>query len=143
MGRVGRVVKSQERTRIITQKDDYLYAEFESMVFGFVDDVEFYFDSKTGTLHVRSASRIGKSDLGVNRERVNLIYSLLKKRIRSQKPSLWLICHNLNPCPLGAACLLTQIQRSPRRINSLRKSTRHKENFWVDNETRRYADPWA
>ncbi|QPJ63709.1 MAG: DUF1499 domain-containing protein [Candidatus Nitronauta litoralis] len=85
MGRVKRAVESQDRVRIITEKENYLYAEFESLVFRFVDDVEFYFDSQTGTLHVRSASRIGKSDLGVNRERVELIYSLLKKTDKKPK----------------------------------------------------------
>ncbi len=85
MGRVRRAVKSQERTQIIQEKEHYIYAEFESQVFGFVDDVEFYFEAKTGTLHVRSASRIGESDLGVNRERVELMFSLLKKT--DKKPS--------------------------------------------------------
>ncbi len=85
MKRVRLAVKSQDRARIITENENYLYAEFESLVFRFVDDVEFYFDSQTGTLHVRSASRIGESDLGVNRERVELIYSLLKKTDKKPK----------------------------------------------------------
>ena len=85
MGRVRREVKSQERTRIIEENDHYLYAEFESRVFGFVDDVEFYFEGKTGTLHARSASRMGYGDLGVNRERIELLFSLLEKT--DKKPS--------------------------------------------------------
>ena len=78
MARVRKVVTSRDRARIITENDHYLYAEFESLVFGFVDDVEFFLEAKTGTLHVRSASRIGHSDLGVNRERIEEIFSQLK-----------------------------------------------------------------
>ncbi|NJM58446.1 MAG: DUF1499 domain-containing protein, partial [Synechococcales cyanobacterium RU_4_20] len=40
---------------------------------GYVDDVEFYADDATQTLHVRSASRLGKSDLGLNRKRLDAI----------------------------------------------------------------------
>ncbi len=79
MARVKHAVESQDRARVIQEGDHYLYAEFESLIFGFVDDVEFYFEAKTGTLHVRSASRIGKSDLGVNRERVENLFSILKQ----------------------------------------------------------------
>ena len=44
-----------------------------SSVFGFVDDVEFYFDDCKKTIHVKSASRTGFYDLGVNRRRVEKI----------------------------------------------------------------------
>jgi len=40
---------------------------------GFVDDVEFLLDEKAGVIHVRSASRLGRSDFGVNRDRVETI----------------------------------------------------------------------
>jgi len=55
-----------------TGRNQYLHAEFRSAVFGFVDDVEFYV-SPPGTLQVRSASRTGYSDFGVNRERVETL----------------------------------------------------------------------
>jgi uncharacterized protein (DUF1499 family) len=58
------------RTKIISETDSYLYAEFSSALMGFVDDVEFYADKDAGLIHVRSASRLGQSDLGVNRKRV-------------------------------------------------------------------------
>ncbi len=66
-------IASEDRTKIINESSDYLYAEFKSALMGFVDDVEFYLDSSTNTIHVRSASRLGQSDLGVNRKRVETI----------------------------------------------------------------------
>ena len=72
-----KVIESIERTTIIEQTDNYLYAEFKSKLMGYVDDVEFYLDSKENVIHVRSASRLGKSDLGVNRKRIEEIRSKL------------------------------------------------------------------
>ncbi|MEA5597956.1 DUF1499 domain-containing protein [Rivularia sp. UHCC 0363] len=66
-------IESEDRTKIINESSDYLYAEFKSALMGFVDDVEFYLDSSSNTIHVRSASRLGQSDLGVNRKRVETI----------------------------------------------------------------------
>ncbi len=68
-----KVIESEDRTTIINESSDYLYAEFKSALMGFVDDVEFYIDSSSSTIHVRSASRLGQSDLGVNRKRVETI----------------------------------------------------------------------
>jgi uncharacterized protein (DUF1499 family) len=65
------VVEAMPRTRIIDSKPDYLYAEFSTALMGFVDDVEFYCDGTA--IQVRSASRLGYSDLGVNRKRVEAI----------------------------------------------------------------------
>lgn len=68
------VVESQQGSDIMQQTDDYLYAEFTSKLMGFVDDVEFYFPaSAPGIIHVRSAARLGQSDLGVNRKRIEAI----------------------------------------------------------------------
>ncbi|MCA9482447.1 MAG: DUF1499 domain-containing protein [Nitrospina sp.] len=78
MKRVRQAVQGIDRAEIISEGDTYLHAEFTSRVLRFVDDVEFYFENKTGTLHVRSASRLGHSDLGVNRERVEEIFTRLK-----------------------------------------------------------------
>lgn len=72
------VVQGMERTTIIEETDKYLYAEFKSKLMGYVDDVEFYLDSDANVIQVRSASRLGKSDLGVNRKRVEEIRSKLK-----------------------------------------------------------------
>jgi uncharacterized protein (DUF1499 family) len=73
-----KVIESMERTTIIEQTDNYLYAEFKSKLMGYVDDVEFYLDPNENVIHVRSASRLGKSDLGVNRKRVEEIKEKLK-----------------------------------------------------------------
>lgn len=56
-----------------TVGENYIAATFSSTVFGFVDDVEFRADAGAGVIHVRSASRVGRSDLGANRRRVELI----------------------------------------------------------------------
>ena len=64
------VVKSQPRTQLISQQPNYLYVEFRSAGLGFIDDVEFALDEKAGVIHVRSASRLGIGDLGVNRRRM-------------------------------------------------------------------------
>ena len=67
------IIQAMERTAIIHESPDYLYAEFTSALMGYVDDVEFYVNAGTSVVQVRSASRLGKSDLGVNRKRVEEI----------------------------------------------------------------------
>lgn len=67
------IIQSLPRTKIITETEDYIYAEFKSALMGFVDDVEFYLDPQANIIHVRSASRLGQSDLGVNRQRIETI----------------------------------------------------------------------
>jgi uncharacterized protein (DUF1499 family) len=62
-------------SKIITESDNYIYAEFTSGLMGFVDDVEF--SSQDGVIQVRSASRLGESDLGVNAKRVEAVRSAL------------------------------------------------------------------
>lgn len=76
---IKKVVDGMEGTTIIEENENYLYAEFKSKLMGYVDDVEFYLGSGTNGVQVRSASRLGKSDLGVNRKRVEEIRSKLKK----------------------------------------------------------------
>jgi len=73
------VVQSMKRTRIVDESNDYLRVEFTSAVMGFVDDVEFYFPHEP-IIHIKSASRIGYSDFGVNRKRVEKIRELFLKR---------------------------------------------------------------
>lgn len=72
MQRLAEVIGSFPRTRIVEQTDNYLRAEFTSLIFRFVDDVEFL-AGDDGRIDVRSASRVGHSDLGVNRRRVEAI----------------------------------------------------------------------
>jgi uncharacterized protein (DUF1499 family) len=73
-----KTIESLPRTQIITESDNYLYAEFTSKLMGFVDDVEFYLDKAANVIQVRSASRLGESDLGVNRQRIEQIRSQLQ-----------------------------------------------------------------
>ena len=71
--RLETVIRSFPRSRIASQTDTYLHAEFRSRVFGFVDDLELAIDEPAGLVHFRSASRVGHSDLGVNRHRMEEI----------------------------------------------------------------------
>lgn len=71
--RLRKVLVAMPRTRIRRDEAAYLHAECRSLVFRFVDDVEFLLDADAGIIHVRSASRLGYSDLGVNRRRVEAI----------------------------------------------------------------------
>jgi uncharacterized protein (DUF1499 family) len=73
------VINSMDRSRIVTDKENYIHAEFTSAFFRFVDDVEFYFDEKDKTIQLKSASRVGYSDFGVNRQRIDTIQSRFAK----------------------------------------------------------------
>jgi uncharacterized protein (DUF1499 family) len=64
------VIKSMKRTKVISRTDSYLYVEFTTSLMRYVDDVEFYFDDATKSISFRSASRIGYSDMGVNKKRM-------------------------------------------------------------------------
>ncbi|GAG14577.1 unnamed protein product [marine sediment metagenome] len=64
------------RTQIVDEAPGYLRAESRSALFGFVDDLELQLRTDEGTIAVRSASRVGYSDLGVNRGRVEALRSL-------------------------------------------------------------------
>ncbi len=77
--RVAQAISQKPRTRIVSQTEDYLHAEFTIALFGFVDDVEFFADEQTHLLHFRSASRMGTSDLGVNRRRMEKFRKELEK----------------------------------------------------------------
>ena len=66
------VLDGMDRAEIVQADENYIHAQFRSAVFGFVDDVEFLFDSP-GFIQVRAAARIGYYDFGVNRERVERI----------------------------------------------------------------------
>lgn len=61
-------------------EDDYLAATFETTLFRFVDDVELRLDAEAGVIHIRSASRVGRSDLGANRKRVAVLRSRFNRR---------------------------------------------------------------
>lgn len=76
-----KILNELNQSKIIVVKDNYIRAEFFSKIFRFVDDVEFYFHktkSRELIIHVRSASRVGYSDLGVNRKRIERIRSKIE-----------------------------------------------------------------
>ena len=77
------IIEAMPRTRIIRNDSHYLHVECASRIFRFIDDLEFWFESGIPLIHVRSASRVGYSDLGVNRTRVETIRSQLAKRVGS------------------------------------------------------------
>lgn len=66
------------RTEVIEQTDNYIHALSKSRIFKFIDDVEFYFPPNESVIHFRSASRVGDSDLGVNRRRMEQIRLALR-----------------------------------------------------------------
>ncbi len=68
---------------VIDESAGYLYAEFATPVLKFVDDVEFLLDAKAGVIHVRSASRLGRKDFGVNRKRIEAIRARLDAALRA------------------------------------------------------------
>ena len=72
-----RIIDGMTRVKVVQAEPNYLYAEFTSKLMGFVDDTEFYLDEKAGVIQVRSASRLGRGDHGVNRERIESIRAQL------------------------------------------------------------------
>ncbi|MBC7376566.1 MAG: DUF1499 domain-containing protein [Burkholderiaceae bacterium] len=73
MTRMAGIVRGMERTEVITTEPGYLYAQCTTQLLHFTDDLEFYLDEPAGVIQVRSASRIGHGDRGVNRARVEAI----------------------------------------------------------------------
>lgn len=71
-----KVLADYPRTKVITDNEQYLHVEFKSRIFRFVDDVEFYFNELQKQIDFRSASRLGHSDLGANRKRMDKVRDL-------------------------------------------------------------------
>jgi uncharacterized protein (DUF1499 family) len=71
--RLRTVIGAMPRSKIVTDEGNYIRAEFTSLIFRFVDDVEFVIDDANKTIHFRSASRVGRGDMGVNRNRMEEI----------------------------------------------------------------------
>ena len=78
-----KAVEDMPRASVIRHEGNYLYAEFKSKLMGYVDDVEFTYDEKAGQLHLRSASRLGRRDFGVNRARAEALRSRIERRIKT------------------------------------------------------------
>ena len=81
--RIGTIVLKMPGARILQSGPDYLYVQFQTRWLKFVDDTEFAVDPAASVIHVRSASRIGRKDFGVNRARIEAIRDAFN---RSQDP---------------------------------------------------------
>ena len=75
------IIRSLPRTKLVEEDETYLHYESTSLLLRFVDDVEFLFDDEAKTIHFRSASRTGYSDLGVNRRRMEDIRKLIEGKL--------------------------------------------------------------
>ena len=73
------VAKKFSRAKLVREDGNYLHYEFTSLIFRFVDDVEFLVDDKAKEIHFRSASRVGHSDLGANRKRMQTLVDELNQ----------------------------------------------------------------
>jgi len=70
LNRLVGVINGMDRSEIVTQRSNYIHAEFKSALWGFIDDVEFYIDDDEKVIHFRSAARLGQSDINANRRRM-------------------------------------------------------------------------
>ena len=83
MAAVRKAVESMHGSTVIRHEGNYLYAEYRTKLMRFVDDVEFVFDPNAGVIHLRSASRLGRRDFGVNRARIESIRARIEGRTRA------------------------------------------------------------
>lgn len=77
LARIKAVVEGMRGARVVRSEPDYLYAQFTTPLMKFVDDTEFWYDPAAQVIQVRSASRVGRKDFGVNRARVEAIRAQL------------------------------------------------------------------
>lgn len=77
LARLRTVVAGMPGASVATARSDYLHASFRTRWMGFVDDAEFWFDPAAGVVQLRSASRLGRRDFGVNRARIEAIRAAL------------------------------------------------------------------
>ncbi len=73
MQKIKQTMLAMPRTKLVEEKDHYLHVEFKSAILRFVDDVEIIVDDSEKVIHLRSASRVGHSDFGANRRRIEEI----------------------------------------------------------------------
>ncbi len=79
MQRLKDAILSEKRVTLVKEQTNYLHAEVRSLIFRFVDDVEFTLVPEQGVFQLRSFSRVGYSDFGVNRRRIERIRQLFQK----------------------------------------------------------------
>lgn len=71
--KISKIILKNKSAKIIKLNPTYIYAEYTSSIFKFVDDVEFFLSEKDKQIYIRSASRVGHSDFGVNKKRIEEI----------------------------------------------------------------------
>ena len=77
LARIKAIVEGMDGAKVIKSEPDYLYAQFTTKLMKYVDDVEFWYDPAANVIQVRSASRVGRGDLGVNRKRIEAVRAAL------------------------------------------------------------------
>ncbi len=78
LARIKAIVESMDGAKVVKSEPGYLYAQFTTKLMKYVDDVEFWFDPAANAIQVRSASRVGRGDLGVNRKRIEAVRAALE-----------------------------------------------------------------
>ena len=78
LAKIKAIVEGMDGAKVVKSEPGYLYAQFTTKLMKYVDDVEFWFDPAANAIQVRSASRVGRGDLGVNRKRVEAVRSALE-----------------------------------------------------------------
>jgi uncharacterized protein (DUF1499 family) len=73
LDRIEAIINGMEGGEIVKKGPGYLYAQFTTRIMKYVDDAEFWFDPAENVIQVRSASRLGSGDFGVNRKRIEFI----------------------------------------------------------------------
>ena len=77
VARIKSVVEAMAGAKVVKSDADYLYAQFTTPLMKFVDDAEFWYDPVAQVIQVRSASRVGAGDMGVNRKRIEAVRAAL------------------------------------------------------------------
>lgn len=77
IAQIKRIAETMPGAKVVESRPDYLYVQFSTRLMKFVDDAQFWFDPASGLVQVRSASRLGRKDFGVNRSRIEAIRQAL------------------------------------------------------------------
>jgi uncharacterized protein (DUF1499 family) len=77
IAQIKRIAEAMPGAQVVDARDDYLYVQFTTRWMKFVDDAEFWFDPANNVVQLRSASRVGRKDFGVNRARIEAIRQAL------------------------------------------------------------------
>ncbi len=81
------LMAGQPRTMLVHRDGPYLHFECRSLIFRFIDDVEFLIDAPHGLIEIRSASRAGHSDIGVNRARMERLRQQWNDLLKAKGPA--------------------------------------------------------